>query len=68
MKYLILPIRDRKLPKRFANCELQTANLNPAPLHFKKRFALSIAEVLETSTFYHIFTSFHSGWGVQYFK
>ena len=24
--------------------------------------------ILETSTFHHIFTSFHSGWGVQYYK
>ena len=23
---------------------------------------------LQTSTFYHIFTSFHDGWEVQYFK
>ena len=24
--------------------------------------------IVETSTFHHIFTSFHSGWGVQYYK
>ena len=37
---------------------------------FQKKLALSIAEasILETSIFYHIFTSFHRGWGVRYFK
>ena len=24
--------------------------------------------LLETATFYHIFSSFDSGWGVQYYK
>ena len=33
----------------------------------KKLHSLS-QNLLETSTFYHIFTCFHSGWGVQYFK
>ena len=37
---------------------------------FQKKLALSIAEasILETSIFYHIFTSFHRGWGMRYFK
>ena len=36
-------------------------------LYFTKKFALSIAEPLKPSTFYHIFTSFDSGSGVLYF-
>ena len=33
-----------------------------------KKIALSVAGGLETFTFYHIYTSFHSAWGGKYFK
>ena len=37
-------------------------------LSFLEKFCSPWQKLLETSTFYHIFTSFHSGWSVQYFK
>ena len=37
-------------------------------LCFKNNLRSPLQKLLETSTYYHIFTNFHGGWGKQYFK
>ena len=37
-------------------------------LHSNKNLCSTSHKFLETSTFYHMTSSFHSGWGVRYFK
>ena len=46
---------------------LQKTSYTLPSFHNKLR-SPSQQKLLETSTFYHIFTNFHGGWGVQYFE
>ena len=56
------------LPNKSANKIFLQKTPDAAPAYQRKTCAPHRAKFLETSTFYYMTTSFHSGWGLQYFK